>query len=58
MNEALIIANLVDAIESAIEKGDWVVDGACDPDIALSNAVEYLKMVGMHKRKFEPALKA
>ena len=31
--EAMKLA--LEAMESAIKAGDWVVDGACDPDMAL-----------------------
>jgi hypothetical protein len=34
---------LVDVIESAIASGDWKVDGACDPDGALSRARRLLR---------------
>jgi len=33
-----IIKALVACMESAIEAGDWQIDGACDPTMALINA--------------------
>jgi hypothetical protein len=38
-----IILELVNGIKVAIKSGDWKVDGACDPDLALARANEYLK---------------
>ena len=34
----MLIADLVDCINSAIKAGDWKVDGACDPDSILKRA--------------------
>lgn len=34
----LSLASLLDAVETAIRGGDWVVDGACDPDRAIFRA--------------------
>jgi len=36
MKEAL--KELLEAVEAAIQAGDWKVDGACDPDKAISRA--------------------
>lgn len=30
-----IIKDLIDCMENAIKSGDWKVDGACDPTIAI-----------------------
>jgi hypothetical protein len=43
--EALLedcLKSLVFIIEQAISSGDWRVDGACDPDIALFRAYRLL----------------
>ena len=40
---------LVDAVEQAIEFGDWKVDGRCDPDMALSCARDLLFDNGYEK---------
>lgn len=34
--------DLLDAVEAAIQAGDWKVDGACDPDLAIRRAKEAL----------------
>ena len=34
----MLIADLVDCINSAIKAGDWKVDGPCDPDSILKRA--------------------
>ena len=46
MPDEQIIADLIECIELAIERGDWKVDGACDPDIALARAKQTLKLRG------------
>jgi hypothetical protein len=40
---------LVDAVEQAIELGDWKVDGRCDPDMTLSCARDLLFDNGYEK---------
>jgi hypothetical protein len=42
----MIIASLLQAMEAAIESGDWKVDGACDPDCVMARAVEHLSKRG------------
>ena len=37
------IESLVEAITAAIKAGDWKVDGACDPDMALKRAMYLLQ---------------
>lgn len=32
------LKDLLDAVEAAIKANDWVVDGACDPDLAIRRA--------------------
>ena len=32
------LKELLEAVEEAIQAGDWKVDGACDPDTAISRA--------------------
>ena len=46
MDECLIIASLLDFIDQAKESGDWVVDSACDPDMAIDAAEVYLRTHG------------
>jgi hypothetical protein len=47
---ALTVINvLVNAIEQAIEIGDWKVDGRCDPDLALCCAKDLLSDNGYKK---------
>lgn len=41
-----IILNLLDVIETAIKSGDWVVDGANDPDIVINQTHRYLRSRG------------
>lgn len=40
--ESLI--ELLSIIEDAIKSGDWKVDGACDPDMAIQRAKKTLKV--------------
>ncbi len=47
MNKAeVVIAGLLEAMQAAIDSGDWVVDGACDPDQAMFMAENYLQEHG------------
>jgi len=46
MNKDECIVNLVEVIEQAIKAGDWVVDGACDPDMAIEQAKRVLRESG------------
>ena len=46
MEEEKIILGLVEVIEAAIKSGDWKVDGACDPDMILDMAEDYLRDMG------------
>lgn len=41
-----LIMNLLEAIEDAIESGDWKVDGASDPDSLITYAHKYLRSRG------------
>ena len=36
------LKDLLDAVEAAIKANDWVVDGACDPDLAIRRAKQAL----------------
>jgi hypothetical protein len=36
--EEQIIVDLLEVMEAAIQAGDWVVDGACDPYSAMDRA--------------------
>jgi hypothetical protein len=35
MNMIEVIKDLIECMESAIKAGDWKVDGACDPSLAI-----------------------
>ena len=37
---------MLEVMESAISSKDWIVDGACDPDIVMADAEEALKEAG------------
>jgi len=37
-----VLQDLLEAVEAAIQAGDWKVDGACDPDLAIRRAKETL----------------
>lgn len=43
------IADLLDLMTVAIERGDWKVDGACDPDMAIERAANILRSNGWTK---------
>jgi hypothetical protein len=32
------LKELIVCVKQAIKSGDWIVDGACDPDLAISRA--------------------
>ena len=36
------LKELLEAVEEAIQAGDWKVDGACDPDLAIRRAKQAL----------------
>ena len=36
------LKDLLEVVEAAIQSGDWKVDGACDPDLAIRRAREAL----------------
>jgi hypothetical protein len=40
--EAVALVHLTNVVEAAIASGDWKVDGACDPHMALSRAHQVL----------------
>ena len=40
--ERKALEDLIEAVEAAINAGDWKVDGACDPTLALIRAKEAL----------------
>lgn len=44
-----VIDGLREVIETAISSGDWVVDGACDPEIILQAAYEVLRELEYQK---------
>lgn len=39
-----VLQDLLEAVEAAIQAGDWKVDGACDPDLAIRRAKETLAL--------------
>lgn len=47
--EAMKLA--LEAIEAAIKSGDWKVDGACDPDMAITALREALAEQPAHHTK-------
>lgn len=53
MTEIEIIANLCDVIRAAIDSGDWVVDGACDPTHDLDMAEARLDQEGWHRNSID-----
>jgi hypothetical protein len=47
MNAALrALADCCNVMEAAIERGDWVPDGACDPDLIMDRATVVLESHG------------
>ena len=40
------LRELVDGVKTAIRAGDWVVDGACDPERAIATAIALLPEEG------------
>lgn len=53
VDECLIIAGLLEAIEQAQKSGDWVVDGACDPDMVIDAAEVYLRAHGWTRNSID-----
>lgn len=49
MSAEWLIVDLLECIRSAIDSGDWKVDGACDPDAAITKAEEHLYSLGWRK---------
>ena len=37
------LEELLEVVNAAIKSGDWKVDGACDPDLAIRYAEQELK---------------
>ena len=50
--ENKIIISLINCIESAIEIGDWKVDGRCDPEMPLEYAKQHLRNAGYTEDSF------
>ncbi len=54
--EIKALAYLLNTVEAAIQSGDWKVDGACDPDLAIKwaeiclNDAGYTQIDGEWKR--------
>lgn len=44
--ETEIIMQLLEAMNAAIAAGDWKIDGACDPDMAMRRATAYIEQRG------------
>ena len=38
-----IIRSLLETMQAAIAAGDWRVDGACDPDMAIERAETFMR---------------
>lgn len=53
MNECLIIAGLLESIEKSQKSGDWVVDGAFDPDIVIDAAEVYFRTHGWARNSID-----
>ena len=60
-----VLQDLLEAVEAAIQAGDWKVDGACDPDLAIRRAKETLARpeqdrawVGLTDEEFEQCYEA
>ncbi len=41
-----VLVSLVECVESAIDSGDWKVDGACDPSLFIDVACALLRDAG------------
>lgn len=50
------LSDLVEIVEQAIQSGDWIVDGCCDPDITLSKAKYILDQLFSAARQHDPAI--
>ena len=50
MTDKEVMQMALDIMVSAIKAGDWVVDGACDPDLVL-NALR--AALAQHKREWQ-----
>ena len=46
MNQIEIIKGLIEVMQSAIDSGDWNIDGACDPYSIMSRAAKALREEG------------
>ena len=42
MTEREALVDLLEAVDAAISSGDWKVDGACEPDVAIQRARQAL----------------
>jgi hypothetical protein len=47
MNPDILLQRLLIVIKTAIELGDWNVDGRCDPELEIANAEKYLSSIGI-----------
>ena len=43
------IKELIEIMETAINSGDWRVDGACDPEMAMRRAQQLLRDSGYER---------
>ena len=48
--------NLYEVTKSAIESGDWKVDGACDPDVAMKDFLSFKQGNLPELRFWEPEM--
>jgi len=48
--------NLYEVMKSAIESGDWKVDGACDPDVAMKDFLSFKQGNLPELRFWEPEM--
>lgn len=47
------LSMMLEAVEHAISAGDWVVDGAFDPDAAIQYAKHVLESAGYERNKID-----
>lgn len=44
------LMRLIQLVQHAIERGDWKVDGACDPELLLSRAAHQINVRAVVER--------
>ena len=56
MTDKEVMQMALDIMESAIKAGDWVVDGACDPDLVLNALRAALAQPEPEAKKYTEAI--